>query len=95
MAIFEFSGPRGQNWGPETRIFILICNKNPKINVFLKFEGPTSKIENFKILTIFENFLKNFGALNQNSVPNSFLAILRSTYSENFKPLAQKLREEF
>ena len=95
MAIFEFSGPRGQNWGPETRIFKLICNKNPKINVFLKFEGPTSKIENFKILAIFENFLKNFGALNQNSVPNSFLAILRSTYSENFKPLAQKLREEF
>ena len=49
--------PRGQNWGPETRIFKLICNKNPKINVFLKFEGPISKIENFKILAIFENFL--------------------------------------
>ena len=49
----------------------------------------------FKILAILENFLKNLGALNQNSVPNSFLAILISTYSENFKPLAQKLREEF
>ena len=63
----NFPGPRGHNWGPETRIFKLICNKNPKINVFLKFEGSTLKIENFKILAIFENFLKNFGALNQNS----------------------------
>ena len=95
MAILSFLGPRVQKWGPETRIFKLICNENPKINVFLEFEGPTLKIKNFKILTIFEIFLKNFGALNQSSVPNSFLAILRSTYSENFKPLAQKLREEF
>ena len=66
MAIFEFSGPRVQKWGPETRIFKLICNEDPEINVFLKFEGPTSKIENFKILAIFENFLKNFKSPNQN-----------------------------
>ena len=25
----------------------------------VKYEGPTLKIENFKILAIFENFLKN------------------------------------
>ena len=49
----------------------------------------------FKILTIFEKSLKNFGTLNQNSVPKSFLAMVRSTYSENLKTLAQKLREEF
>ena len=47
----------------------------------------------FKILTIFENFLKNFGTLNQNSVPKSFLALVRTNYSENMNSLAQKLRD--
>ena len=47
----------------------------------------------FKILTIFENFLKNFGTLNQNSVPKSFLALVRTNHSENMNSLAQKLRD--
>ena len=47
----------------------------------------------FKILTIFENFLKNFGTLNQNSVPKSFLTLVRTNHSENMNSLAQKLRD--
>ena len=46
----------------------------------------------FKILTIFEKILKNFGILNQNSVPKSFLALVRTNHSENMNRLAQKLR---
>ena len=95
LSIFEVSGPKGQKLGPETKIFQLIRNQDSKIYISLKFGVPTLKNEKFQILAIFENFLKNFGTLNQNFVPNSFLAILRSTYSEIFKPLAQKLREEF
>ena len=52
-------------------------------------------IKKFKILTIFKNFLKNFEALIKNSASNNFLVIKRSPHSENFKALAQKLREEF
>ena len=52
-------------------------------------------IKKFKILTIFKKFLKNFEALNQNFATQKFLVIKRSPHSENFKALAQKLREEF
>ena len=47
----------------------------------------------FKILTIFEKILKNFGTLNQNSVPKSFSALVRTNHSENMNSLAQKLRD--
>ena len=43
------------------------------------------------ILTIFEIFLKNLGALNQNSVSNMFLAMGRTIHSEIMKALAIKL----
>ena len=45
----------------------------------------------FKILTIFENFLKNLGVLNQNSVSNIFSAMGRTIHSEIMKALAIKL----
>ena len=67
LAIFEFSGPRGQKRGPETKKSQLICHQDPKIYASPKFEGPTLKMKNFKILKIFENFLKNFESLNQKS----------------------------
>ena len=47
----------------------------------------------FKILTIFENFLKNFRTLNQNSVPKSFLALVRTNHSENMNTLAYILTD--
>ena len=48
FAIFELSGPRGQKRGPETKKFQLISNKDLKIYVNLKFEGPTLKNEKFQ-----------------------------------------------
>ena len=48
FAIFELSGPRGQKRGPETKKFQLISNKDLKIYVTLKFEGPTLKNEKFQ-----------------------------------------------
>ena len=53
------------------------------------------KMKNFKILAIFENFLKNLGALNQNSGPTEIFVLVQRTHSENLKVLTQKLREEF
>ena len=53
------------------------------------------KMKNFKILAIFDNFLKIFGAVNQNSIPKSFFGLLISTYPENLKALVQELEEEF
>ena len=47
-------------------------------------------IKKFINLTIFGppgNFL---GALNQNSVPKEFLAMVRTTHSKNLKALAEK-----
>ena len=49
----------------------------------------------FKILAIFDIFLKIFGAVNQNSIPKSFFGLLRSTFPENLKALVQELEEEF
>ena len=46
FAIFELSGPRGQKRGPETKKFK--SNKDLKIYVTLKFEGPTLKNEKFQ-----------------------------------------------
>ena len=71
----------------ESRIPKSIDNSNLKVLARI--------IKKFKILTIFKNFLKNFEALIQNSASNNFLVLQRSQHSENFKALAQKLREEF
>ena len=49
-------------------------------------------MKNFKILAIFENFLKNFGALNQNSGSTDIFALDWRTHSENLKVLAQKMK---
>ena len=73
----------------------MICIQGPKIYSSLKFGGPTLKNETFQILTIFENFFEKFWDPKSKFHFQQFLAILRSTYSEIFKPLAQKLREEF
>ena len=48
----------------------------------------------FKILTIFGPLELFWGALNENSVPCEFLAMVRTIHSENMKALAEKLREE-
>ena len=48
LAIFELSGPRGQKRWPETNKFQLISNKDLKIYVTRKFEGPTLKNEKFQ-----------------------------------------------
>ena len=53
------------------------------------------KMKNFKILAIFENFLKNLGALNQNSGRTEIFVLVLRTHSENLKVLTQKLRKEF
>ena len=50
------------------------------------------KMKNFKILAIFENFLKNFGVLNQNSGSTDIFALDWRTHSENLKVLAQKMK---
>ena len=53
LAIFEFSGPRGQKRGPETKQNQLICHQDPKIYASLKFEGRTLKNEKFQNLEKF------------------------------------------
>ena len=37
---------------PQTKIFLHIWCWGPNINMLCKFEGPTMKIKNFKILTV-------------------------------------------
>ena len=59
-----------------------------------KFEGPrynNRKVNNFDHFGTPGKFL---GASNQNSVPKEFLAMVRTTHSENLKALAKKLKEE-
>ena len=51
------------------------------------------KMKNFKTLAIFENFLKNFGALNQNSGSTEIFVLSWRTHSENLKVLAQKIKK--
>ena len=48
----------------------------------------------FKILTIFGNFLKNFGALNKKQGFQRIFVLVRTTHSPNIKALAKKLKEE-
>ena len=57
------------------------------ISNIINLKGPSSKNEkfqNFEHFWLFENFLKNFGALNQNSGPTENFALGLRIHSKNF-----------
>ena len=82
------TGPQNKNFSTDIDI------RDPKATETPNLKVLAAIIKKFINLTIFGppgNFL---GALNQNSVPKEFSAMVRTTHSENLKALAKKLKEE-
>ena len=92
--ILTFRGPAGPNGAPKQKIFNWYDNRDPKATYWQNLKVLATIIKKFIILTILGPPGKFLGALNQNSVPKEFSAMVRTTHSENLKALAKKLKEE-
>ena len=92
--ILTFRGPAGPNGAPKQKFFNWYDNRDPKATYWQNLKVLATIIKKFIILTILGPPGKFLGALNQNSVPKEFSAMVRTTHSENLKALAKKLKEE-
>jgi len=91
LTLYKAGNPNG---APKQFFFDWYDIRDPKATCWpnLKVLGTIiKKLINLTILGPPGNFL---GALNQNSVPKEFSAMVRTTHSENLKALAKKLKEE-
>ena len=92
--ILTLYGAGNPNGAPKRKFFDWYDIREQKATQKPNLKVLAAIIKKFINLTIFGppgNFL---GALNQNSVPKEFLAMVRTTHSEILKALAKKLKEE-